>query len=78
MSLLKGGEIPKSNTQHANLSKLIETKQHQQKKIRNQIKNKVDSLAAEVVYEYIQRKPYRASKGDFTEFPSRELVRALN
>lgn len=77
MSLLRAGEIPKSNTQHANLSKLITNQQYQQKKIRDQIKNKVENLAAEVVHEYIQRKPYRSSKGDFAQFPSNELSRAM-
>lgn len=77
MSLLKGGEIPKPNTKHANLSKIITDNQVRQKKIRECIRTKAESLAVEIVNEYIQRKPYRASHGDLTKFPSNELTRAL-
>lgn len=73
MSLVKGGEIPKSKTKHANLSKLITDKQEQQKLLRKEVKSKAENLAAEIVHEYIQRKPFRANKGDFAQFPSNEL-----
>lgn len=75
MSLVKGGEIPKPKTKHANLSKLIMDKQEQQKQLRQQVKSKVENLAAEIVHEYIQRKPFRANKGDFAQFPSNELYK---
>lgn len=75
MSILKGGEIPKPKTAHGNLSKLIVDKHEQQKQLKEQIKLKAEGLAAEIVHEYILRKPYRASKGDFTQFPSTELSR---
>uniref|UniRef100_A0A336KRA6 Dynactin subunit 1 n=1 Tax=Culicoides sonorensis TaxID=179676 RepID=A0A336KRA6_CULSO len=78
MSLVKGGEIPKSKTKHANLSKLITDKQEQQKHLREEVKSKAETLAAEIVHEYIQRKPFRSNKGDFAQFPSNELTKALH
>lgn len=38
---------------------------------------RVEHLTAEVVHEYLQRKPHRAVKGDFAMFPTTELTRAL-
>lgn len=78
MSLVKGGEIPKAKTKHANLSKLIMDKQEHQKQLRQEVKSKVETLAAEIVNEYIQRKPFRANKGDFAQFPSKELSKVRN
>lgn len=77
MSLVKGGEIPKPNTKHANLSKIIVDGQVKHNSIRREIRTKVECLAAEIVNEYIQRKPYRGSLSEFNKFPSNELARAF-
>lgn len=73
MSLVKGSEVPSSNTKHGNFGKLIQDHQNRQHQIRNKIKEKAESLASEVVSEYLDRKPYRSTKG-FTKFPSSELT----
>lgn len=77
MSLVKGSEVPASNTQHGNLSKLIQDQKNQQKQIRHEIEAKAEMLASEVVQEYLERKPYRSTSG-FTKFPSPDLVRHMN
>ncbi|CAO1413154.1 unnamed protein product [Diamesa hyperborea] len=77
MSLVKGSEVPSSNTKHGNFGKLIQDHQNRQHQIRNKIKEKAESLASEVVSEYLDRKPYRSTKG-FTKFPSSELTQAFN
>lgn len=76
MSMVKGSEVPASNTEHGNLSKLIQDHKNRHKQLRNQIQNKAESLASEVVQEYLARKPYRSTQG-FTKFPSPELVRQM-
>lgn len=77
MSLVKGSEVPASNTNHGNLTKLIQDHNNRQQKIRNEIKTKAELLASEVVQEYLERKPYRSTLG-FTKFPSPDLVRQMN
>lgn len=77
MSLVKGSEVPASNTQHGNLTKLIQDHKNRQKQIRHEIETKAEMLASEVVQEYLERKPYRSTLG-FTKFPSPDLVRQMN
>lgn len=77
MSLVKGSEVPASNTNHGNLTKLIQDHKNRQQKIRNEIQTKAELLASEVVQEYLDRKPYRSTMG-FTKFPSPDLVRQMN
>lgn len=77
MSLVKGSEVPASNTKHGNLSKMIQDHKNRQQKIRNEIHTKAEMLASEVVQEYLERKPYRSTLG-FSKFPSPDLVRQMN
>lgn len=78
MSLVKGSEVPSSNTNHANLTKLIQDHKNRQQKIRNEIHTKAELLASEVVQEYLDRKPYRGINSVYTKFPSADLVRQMN
>ncbi len=77
MSLAKGAEFPHAQTKTSNLSKLLSDHQNKQKVLRQEIKNRVECLASNVLNEYFERKPYRASKGDFSQFATPELTRAL-
>lgn len=77
MSLAKGSEYPVANTQHANMSRLLADHQLKQKQARQEIQARVETLASTVLNEYLQRKPHRAAKGDFAQFPSVELSRSL-
>jgi dynactin 1 len=77
MSLVRGSEMPSSNTTRANLPKLINDQHNKQKILRGEIKMKAESLASEIIGEYLDRKPYRSVKGDFSKFPSNEVSRAF-
>lgn len=77
MSLAKGAEFPHANTKTANVSKLLRDHQNKQRQMREEIKTRVEHLTAEIVGEYLQRKPHRVVKGDFAKFPTVELTRAL-
>jgi dynactin 1 len=77
MSLVKGSEVPHSNTPHANFTKLVLDHKNRQQQIRNQIKNEAESLANEILQEYLDRKPHRSTTG-FAKFPTADLVRNLN
>lgn len=77
MSLVKGSEVPTANTKHANFTKLIQDHKNRQQKIRNEIINKAEMIASEVVQEYLERKPHRSTLG-FAKFPTNDLVRQMN
>lgn len=77
MAMVKGSEMPSSNTSHGNLTKLIQDHKNRQQKIRHEIQTKAEILASEVVQEYLDRKPYRSTTG-FSKFPSPDLVRQMN
>jgi dynactin 1 len=77
MSLVRGAELPKSNTVQANFPKLINDHQNKQKLLRSEIKMKAENLASEIIGEYLDRKPHRAVQSDFSKFPSNELSRAF-
>ena len=77
MSLVKGSEVPASNTQHGNLTKMIQDHKNRHTQIRQEIKTKAEMLASEVVQEYLERKPYRSTSG-LTKFPNPDLVRQMN
>lgn len=77
MSLARGSEFPTTTTAHPNMSKLLSDHQARQRLARQEIKARVEGLASNVLNEYLQRKPYRAAKGDFSQFPTVELSRAL-
>lgn len=76
MSLVKGSEVPASNTKHGNLSKMIQDHKNRQQQIRGEIQTKAELLASEVVQEYLDRKPYRSTIG-FSKFPNPDLVRTM-
>lgn len=77
LSLAKGAEFPHANTALANVPKLLRDHQNQQRQMREEIRARVQHLSAEIVTEYLQRKPHRVVKGDFAQFPTVELTRAL-
>lgn len=77
MSLAKGAEFPHANTASANVPKLLRDHQNKQRQMREEIKARVEHLSAEIVTEYLQRKPHRVVKGDFAKFPTTELTRAI-
>ena len=73
MSLAKGSSVPKSNTKVGSFSKLIQDHRNKHQQIRNEIKAKAESLASEIVNEYLERKPFRSTNSDLAKFPSNEL-----
>lgn len=75
MALVKGSEIPASNTKHGNFSKLVQDQKNRQQKILNQINAKVEEVTGEIVQEYLDRKPYHSTTGGFAKFPTVEAVR---
>lgn len=76
MSLVKGAEFPTGNGGTiSNVHKLLQDHKSKQKLARQEIKSKAENLASEILDEYLQRKPFRAVKGDFSKFPSNELSR---
>ena len=77
MSLAKGAEYPAIKSTHANITKQITDHQMKQKLLRLEIQGRVEALAADVVNEYLHRKPHRATKGELAKFPTNELTRAL-
>lgn len=77
MSLVKGAEIPATNTVHGSVSKTILDHENQRKQQQTQIRAKAEQLACDVMQEYLSRKPHRAAKGDFASFPSNELTAAF-
>lgn len=77
MSLVKGSEVPASNSKHSNFTKLIQDHKNRQQKIRNEIINKAEMIASEVVQEYLERKPHRSTIG-FAKFPTIDLVHQMN
>lgn len=76
MSLARGS-VPQTTTGHPNMTKLLNDHQARQRLARQEITARVESLASNVLNEYLQRKPYRAAKADFSQFPTVELSRAL-
>jgi len=77
MSLVKGAEFPAAKTAHANIEKLLQDHENKQRIVQQDIKRRADNIAVEIMNEYLQRKPYRSVKGDFSQFPSNELTKAL-
>lgn len=75
MALVKGSEIPASNTKHGNFSKLVQEQKNRQQKILNQINAKVEEVTGEIVQEYLDRKPHHSTIGGFAKFPTAEAVR---
>ncbi|XP_055377619.1 dynactin subunit 1 isoform X3 [Condylostylus longicornis] len=77
MSMMKMSEFPEANTSRPNVPKLIQNHRYKQKYEQEDIKAKASELAAAVMKEYLERKPYRAANGDFASFPNIELTKAL-
>lgn len=77
MSLAKGAGFPVAQTAHPNFSKLLSDHRVKQQHVRQEIQSRVEALASTVLNEYLQRKPFRAAKADFAQFPTVELSRAL-
>lgn len=77
MSLATGAEFPQANTAHANMAKLLHDHGVRQQRKRQEIKERIGTLASSVMTEYLERKPFRAAAADCPLFPSVELARAL-
>ncbi|XP_037922936.1 dynactin subunit 1 isoform X4 [Hermetia illucens] len=77
MSMARGSSFPTPKSPQGNTIKLIQEHQNKQRMLREEIKIKANQLAAEVLNEYLERKPHRATQGDFMKFPNVELTRAL-
>lgn len=78
MSLMKGSQIPATNTKHGNFSKLVQNHKNQQQKIRNQINARVETISGKIVQEYLDRKPYNATSiTGFARFPKAEAISKL-
>uniref|UniRef100_U5EZ92 Dynactin subunit 1 n=1 Tax=Corethrella appendiculata TaxID=1370023 RepID=U5EZ92_9DIPT len=77
MSMVNSAIIPTTKTKHGSVSKSINDHQNEQTKKRNEIKVEAENLAHEIMNEYLERKPHRAVKGDFAQFPSTELSKAF-
>ena len=75
MALVKGSEIPASNTKHGNFSKLVQEQKNRQQKILNQINAKVEEVSGEIVQEYLDRKPFHSTIGGFAKFPNSQAVK---
>lgn len=77
LSMARGGTFPSTNAKHVNVKKLLQEQEVQRRVLRTEIKVKAAQAASDVLSEYLDRKPHRASKGDFYKFPTVELKKAL-
>lgn len=78
MSLAKGADYSVNKTSNTSMiAKKITDHENKLKLLRNEIKRRAENAVAEVVDEYLERKPYRSVKGDFSKFPSAELIKTL-
>lgn len=77
MSLATGVAYPEAKPNISNFTKMIHDQENRHKVMRMEIKARAESLAADIVGEYLQRKPHRSAHGDFSQFPSVELARAM-
>lgn len=77
MSMMKSAAFPSSKVANPNVQKLVQDYQITQKLAREEIKERANQLASEVLNEYLERKPHRATQGDFSLFPTVELSQAL-
>lgn len=77
MSLAKGAAFPAANTSQASTVKILRDQRNKQRQMREEIKARVEHLTSEVVNEYFLRKPHRTTPGEFAQFPTTELARAM-
>lgn len=77
LSMARGATFPSTNAKHANVKKLLQDQHVQQQMYRAEIQVKAAQAASNVLSEYLDRKPHRASKGDFHIFPTVELKKAM-
>lgn len=77
MSLATGVTYSDTKSNAINFTKMINDQENRHKAMRNEIKERAECLAADIVGEYLQRKPHRAAHGDFSQFPTVELAKAL-
>lgn len=77
LSMVRGATFPTSNTKHANIYKMLKDQEVKQKTLQSEIQVKAAQVASDVLNEYLERKPHRASKGYFSQFPSVELTKAF-
>lgn len=77
LSMARGATFPSTNSKHANVKKLLQDQDLHQRIVRDEIQVKAAQAASDVLSEYLDRKPHRATKGDFHIFPTVELKKAL-
>lgn len=77
LSMARGGSFPSTNAKHVNVKKLLQDHEVQQRVLRTEIEMKAAQAASEVLNEYLDRKPHRATKGDFYKFPTVEMKKAF-
>lgn len=78
LSMARGVTFPNSTTtRQPNLKKRLQEQEVKQRVTRSEIQMKAQQAASDVLSEYLERKPHRASKGEFHKFPTVELKKAL-
>ncbi|XP_059611897.1 dynactin subunit 1 isoform X3 [Phlebotomus argentipes] len=77
MSMVKEGDIPEGNTKHTSIQKRLQDQENELKQARSDLKLRAESLASEILTEYLQRKPHRSAKSDFAKFPAVHLTKAM-
>lgn len=77
LSMARGSTFPSTSGKHANVRKAIQEQEVRQRVLRTEIQLKAAEAANTVLSEYLERKPYRGTKGDFQRFPTVELKKAL-
>lgn len=77
LSLAHGASFPSSRSNQTSVSKLLRDQQNHQRKIREDIKARVEAITSEIVSEYLNRKPHRAAHTSFAQFPTPEVTRAM-
>uniref|UniRef100_A0A6B2EBH0 Dynactin subunit 1 n=1 Tax=Phlebotomus kandelakii TaxID=1109342 RepID=A0A6B2EBH0_9DIPT len=77
MSMVREGDIPVGNSKNTSIQKRLQDQENELKQTRSDLKLRAESLASEVLTEYLQRKPHRSAKSDFAKFPAVQLTKAL-
>lgn len=77
LSMARGATFPSTTAKHPNWKRLLQEQEVQKRVLRAGIQVKAAEAASDVLNEYLDRKPHRASKGDFYKFPSVALKKAM-
>lgn len=77
LSMARGGTFPRIDCQWTDMKRLLQKHKAHQKLMRDEIQMQAEHAASEVLGEYLERKPHRATQGDFHKFPTVVLKKAL-